>query len=79
MLPPRVNGFPSLFLLLRKDLIQNHIHHHPGHRYIHPQRPGPPRNSLVPVESFPQGVAQRDENQRHDHDSQDGVRPQMAR
>ena len=55
---------------MRKPPVQHEVNQHPGHAYIHPQRPSPSRNRAMPIIAPPQPAAQRDDHHGHDHDGE---------
>src|SRR3954447_14131197 len=57
----------------RVPLVKEKVHHHARDRHVEPQREGPARDGAVPRHAHLQPVPQRDDDERHDGDGEDGV------
>jgi len=66
----------SLCGALREDLIEQQINNYTSNGDVHPEWPGPARDSLVPFEVAFKATGEAHENHRHDDDGQDGVGPE---
>src|SRR5438552_11373589 len=60
----------------RVDLVQHQVDDYPRHTNIKPKWESPSRNEAVLVKFFQPGAAQGNQDQRHDHNHQQGVRNQ---
>ena len=59
-----------------KNLVQHQVDHNPGYRDVHPDSEGVWRDGFVPREIALQRARKSDEDERHNHHGQDGVRDQ---
>jgi hypothetical protein len=66
----------SYWHLMPSDLIHHQINNHAGHANIKPQRQRPAGNDAVLIEAVEPRPPQCNQNHRHNHDRQHGVRSQ---
>src|SRR5713226_1321155 len=76
-LSPPWTALPRYQMDRRIDLINHQIYDHARHANVEPQRQRPPRDQPVFVEFLQPRAAQRNQNQRHNHNRQDRVRSQQ--
>src|ERR1039458_6541341 len=62
-----------------ENLVQHQVDHHTGYRDVHPDGEGVRRDGFVPCEIALQRARKRDEDKRHNHHSQDGMRDKIGR
>jgi hypothetical protein len=62
----------------REQVIKHEVNHHAGNGNVQPERISPSGNDAMLVKLLPKCAAQRNDDQRHDGGSEDGVRDQYA-